>query len=64
MYIISQFPFLIGRIRTRETLIKEFTFTNVFPFLIGRIRTIDKVEGKKIPFKFPFLIGRIRTRRK
>jgi len=54
------FPFLIGRIRTKSGLKREF-YETMFPFLIGRIRTIICEAVKEYLERFPFLIGRIRT---
>ena len=36
------FPFLIGRIRTREGIPLPPSCRNMFPFLIGRIRTTEE----------------------
>jgi len=40
------FPFLIGRIRTKEQLAK-LQLQKEFPFLIGRIRTLKYLKKLK-----------------
>jgi len=55
------FPFLIGRIRTKEETVEEL-IGEKFPFLIGRIRTFTGRRRYTMKrYLFPFLIGRIRT---
>ena len=60
--IYTLFPFLIGRIRTKQKNMNKGGEIVEFPFLIGRIRTLHCCFKGSSGFReFPFIIGRIRT---